>query len=154
MTHLSQFKLSRLIIIIVLVLAFVIQSISFLKFRNQNITDNRCGLIVYKGVPIPFFDMMIFPDGSFRLVDKKEIFNKRDLETIYARVDDILLIGSGYAGRSIEGFPEKSSVQFVFNHIKKKGLQVIILPTNEACDIFNRLRSEGKNVLFIIHNSC
>jgi hypothetical protein len=154
LVHFSQRKLPRIIIISIMILLIMIQSIFFLKYRNDNIIKDQCRLIVYKGIPVPFFDIMIFPDGSFRLVDKKDSFNARDLETIYSRVDDVLLIGSGYGNKAIKGFPEEFPVQFVFNHIKNKGLQVIILPNEEACKTFNRLKKEGKNVLFIIHNSC
>jgi hypothetical protein len=152
--HSARKKLPRIIIISLIVVLLIIQGISFVKHRNGNIISDKCGLIVYKGIPIPYFDVMIFPDGSFRLVDKKDDFNKRDLTTIYSRVDDILLIGSGYDDTKIKGFPEDFSVQFIFNHITQKPLQVIILPSDEACNEFNRLKKEGKNVLFIIHNSC
>ncbi|MFC1887641.1 VanZ family protein [Candidatus Cloacimonadota bacterium] len=154
LVHLTQRKTGRIIIICAISSLILLQTISFIKHKDDSIVQNKCGLINYRGIPIPFFDIMIFPNDTFRLVDKKEFFNGRDLSTIYARVDDILLIGSGFDDGSIKGFPEDQSVQFVFNHIKNKGLQVVIQPTAEACKTFNRLKREGKNVLFIIHNSC
>jgi len=152
--HFSRNKYFRFISLLLIILLLILQSINFLKYRNDYIVSNKYGLVVYRGIPIPFFDVMIFPNNTFRLVDKKHSFNSRDLATIYNKVDDILLIGSGHEGLGGKGFPEDFPVQFVFNHIKNKALQIIILPTPEACNEFNRLKKEGKNVLFIIHNTC
>ena len=125
-----------------------------MKYNNSNIVYNKKGIVVYKGIPIPYFDIMIFPNGTFRLVDKKIYFNQKDkFNRIYMHANDILLIGSGKDGKGGKGFiDEKRETQFVFNPIKKLPLQVIVLKTPEACEEFNLLKSKGYDVMFIIHN--
>ncbi|RLC52533.1 MAG: hypothetical protein DRZ79_01035 [Candidatus Cloacimonadota bacterium] len=152
--HFFRFKIARIAIILFLGAAIIIQGFFFFKYRKENIVYNKYGLTVYKGIPIPFFDIMIYQNGSFRLVDKKHSFNKRDISTISHYADDILLIGSGTFGKGGYGFPEKKEVQFIYNEVKKKPLQVIILKTPEACRVYNRLKAKGYKVLFIIHNTC
>lgn len=152
--HNSQKKVYRNIFISIAVLILLLQSFFFIKYHKSNIIYNKKGIVVYKGFPIPYFDIMIFPNGTFRLVDKKIYFNQKDkFNRIYMHSKDILLIGSGKDGEGGMGFiDEKRETQFVFNPIKKIPLQVIVLKTPEACEEFNLLKSKGYNVMFIIHN--
>jgi VanZ family protein len=152
--HNSQKKVYRIIFISTSVLILLLQSVFFIKYNKSNIVYNEKGIVVYKGIPIPYFDIMIFPNGTFRLVDKKIYFNQKDkFNRIYLHATDILLIGSGADGEGGMGFiDEKRETQFVFNPIKKLPLQVIVLKTPEACKEFNLLKSKGYDVMFIIHN--
>jgi VanZ family protein len=153
--HYSQKRIARRILIAIAVLLLVIQSGFFIKYRKSNIVFSKPGLIVYKGIPIPYFDIMIFPNGSFRLVDKKIYFNQKDkVNRIYKHVNRILLIGSGSDGEGGMGFIDKQrETQFLFNPIQKKPLQIIVLKTPEACEEFNILRRNGYDAMFIIHNN-
>ncbi len=152
--HLSQKKMFKRIFIGFLIIYIIIQGFFFIKYHKEGIIHNSNGITVYKGIPLLFFDVMIFENGSFRFVDKKHDFNTRDKNTIYHHTNNILLIGSGEDGLGGNGFPEKLKPQFVFNIIKLKPLQIIILKTPEACKKYNQLKKEGHNVLFIIHNTC
>jgi len=152
--QISQFKWGKYTLLFLIAILILGQSFLFLKFKSRNITYHQYGLTVYKGIPIPFFDIMIFPDGSFRLVDKKHFFNYRDQAFFIKQGTDIILIGSGDHGKSGHGFPEETEVQFVYNSVIKRGTQVIILKNSEACELFNKLKREKKNVLFILHNTC
>lgn len=152
--HLLQFKIWRKILLGLLVLAVLALGISFIIHKGDNIVYNSYGLTVYKGIPIPFFDVMIYDNGSFRLVDKKHIFTYRDRKTIKKKCTDILIIGSGAYGKGGKGFPEEAPVQFLFNPNTGSMTQVIILQTPAACTVYNRLKEEGKNVTFILHNTC
>ena len=106
------------------------------------------------GVPVVFFDVLVFPDGSFRPVDKKHYFNTRDHTFFLKRKPDILLIGSGYEGRGGKGFFDTTPNQFIYNPYIRQGTQLIILPTPDACELFNRMKRAQKNVLFVIHSTC
>jgi hypothetical protein len=152
--HVSQFRGPRYVLLTLLVAGLAAQGYAFAKYRTDNIVYNRFGLTVYKGFVLPFFDFLFFPDGSFRPVDKKHYFNARDQYFLLGRVSDILIVGTGAYGLGGQGFPEKDVNQFVFNPHTHRGTQVIILPTPEACEVFNRLKREHKNVLFVLHNSC
>ncbi|MBU0616608.1 MAG: VanZ family protein, partial [Planctomycetes bacterium] len=152
--HLSQYKWCKYALLTIVVLGGTAQAWAYLKHRSDYIVHNRFGLTVYKGIPVPFFDLMVFPDGGFRLVDKKHFFNSRDQAFFLRRKPDILLIGSGSRGLGGKGLYEDAPNQFVYNRYTKQGTQVIILPTPEACRLFNRLKHENKNVLFVLHNTC
>ncbi|MDO9577508.1 MAG: VanZ family protein [Candidatus Cloacimonadales bacterium] len=153
--HYSQKRGFRRVFISLGVLILLIQGGFFLKYRNSNIVYNKPGIVVYKGIPIPYFDIMIFPNGTFRLVDKKIYFNQKDkVNRIYKHVNHILLLGSGADGEGGMGFiDEKMETQFLFNPIQKTALQVIVLKTAEACEEFNILKSKGYDAMFIIHNN-
>lgn len=151
--HFLQWKVFRRIILSVLALLLLAQGVAFYHYYGSGIVHNQVGLTIYRGIPIPFFDIMIFPDGRFRLVDKKDYFNRRDQQTIKKHAGDILLIGTGSSGHGGVGFPHDEVVQFVFNEHTGRALQIIRLKTPEACDLFNRLQEDGKDVLFIINNS-
>ncbi|MDP8201045.1 MAG: VanZ family protein [Candidatus Tenebribacter burtonii] len=152
--HNLQRKKFRLTVISFIVTILLLQTIFFIKYHNSNIVYNRKGMIVYKGIPIPYFDIMIFPDGTFRLVDKKIYFNQKDkVNRIFKYANDILLIGSGENGEGGMGFiDEQRETQFIFNSQKKLPLQVIVLKTPDACKEFNLLNKKGYDVMFIIHN--
>ncbi len=152
--HFSQFRIPRIILCALAVIAAAGQITSFIIHRHDGISHNSYGFTVYNGIPLPFFDVMIFDNGGFRFVDKKHSFGKRDQRTIFTFEPDILLVGSGNLDNGGLGFPTKDVVQFVYNPLGGKIQQIIILPTHQACREFNRLKKEGKKVLFILHNTC
>ncbi|MBM3324589.1 MAG: hypothetical protein FJY66_02875 [Calditrichaeota bacterium] len=152
--HISQFRWGKYGLLSILLAGLLTQSYFFLKHRGDHIVHHRYGLTVYKGIPIVFFDVMIFGNGAFRLVDKKHDFNYRDRTFFLMKQADIIVIGSGAQGKGGNGFPTKDPSQFVYNKFLERGTQVIILKTPEACQVFNRLKRERKNVLFILHNTC
>jgi len=157
--HMSRYKTVRIILCGIITLLILIQGFFFLKHRNKNIIFNTFGLIVYKGIPIPVFDVIIYPNGTFRLVDKKHEFNEQDQSTIFKINSDIIIIGSGDYGLGGKGFDfeKKFNEQhgYVFNAETEKMMEVLILKTPEACRVFNKLKKEGVlKVLFILHNTC
>ena len=154
LVHVTQFRPGRYAVAALLVIAAGAQAWAYAKYRSENIVYNAYGLTVYKGMPIPFYDLLIFPDGSFRPVDKKHYFNSRDQRFFLRFETDILLIGKGTPGLGGQGFDETGPYHFVFNPYTRKATQIIILPTEDACRVFNRLKEEGKNVLFVLHNTC
>ncbi len=152
--HFSQYKPFRLAVVSLAVALIGLQSYFFILHHGDGITYCEHGLTVYRGIPLPFFDVMIYPDGSFRLVDRKQEFNFRDQRLLLQQGADILLIGCGHDGRGGKGFPESNTSQFIYNAFERRGIQVIIQQNEEACETFNRLKKEQKHVLFVLHNTC
>lgn len=152
--HCSQYRICGYALFGLFVIGVAVQSYFYFTYRDDGIIHNRYGLTIYEGIPIPFFDVMFFPGGTFRLVDKKHDFNQLDREFFLKQETDILLIGCGSQNRGGNGFPRKSPCQFLYNPHKQRGTQVILQPTPQACETFNRLKQEGKSVLFILHNTC
>lgn len=152
--HTAQYRWFQYGLMALVSLTVIVQGYFYFEYRSEYIVHNRYGLTVYKGIPLPYFDVLFFPDGGFRLVDKKHYFSFRDQTFLMKQKADILLIGSGVQGRGGNGLPGKSVNQFVFNRHLLRGMQVIILRTPEACQVFNRLKREGKSVLFVLHNTC
>lgn len=151
--HLLQFSRPRVVIIAITALISIYCGYSML-FAPQQITFAREGLILYKHVPVPFFDLLIYPDGQYRAVDKKHRFNEGDITFFSKQSPDILLIGSGVRGKGGQGFDRSSGTFFRFNPHTGKGMQVVILKTEEACKLYSSLISEGKRVLFVLHSTC
>lgn len=152
--HFLQFKVFRFTFLGVVGLALLLLAGSFVIHRNDQITYNRYGLVVYKGIPVPFFDLLIYPNGLPRLADKKHNFNLQDRRFMLGQKPAILIIGSGYNGEGGNGFSVEEGTYFLFNRYRRKGTQVMILPTARACEEFNRLKAENRNVMFVIHTTC
>ena len=150
--HFSQFKAPRLVIISAASILTVLLIISIVNNRDKQIKFINNHTILFKGIPLYYFDIMIYPNGTFRLVDKKEIFNIRDQQTIFSHTDNILIIGSGSEGQGGKGFPQDKITQFIYNTNKEKGQQVIILKNSLAIEKYNQLISEGKRPTLIYHN--
>ncbi|HNW71098.1 MAG TPA: VanZ family protein [Bacteroidales bacterium] len=122
------------------------------RFGDSGIKFVRPGYLNYNGIPLFYFDYMIFPNGTFRTVDKKGSFNLRDKQKIENLGPDILLIGKGSKGQGGKGWNDILTNEMVYNTYKHKVYQVIKLPNRQACETYNRLKKQHKDVLFIIHN--
>jgi hypothetical protein len=99
---------------------------------------------------------MIYPSGTFRLVDKKTGFKGGDFITFFSQGADILLIASGRKGEGGQGFQGGRFWEypyFIFNTVTKKPMQVVILKNEIAFKEYNRLIKQNKKVLLVVHNS-
>jgi len=152
--HFSQRKWLGWSMAAVGALAIVALAISFVYYRDDGFVYHGHNLVVYNGIPVPFFDLLVSTDGLVRPVDKKHFFNMRDNQFFLLRDPDILLIGTGYSGVGGRGFKINYGSVFQYNHFKNKMMQVIIVDTKQACEMFNRLQREGKRVLCVIHTTC
>lgn len=150
--YFTLYKWGRLIIATMIVAGLLWGVVTWQR-HDQAVIQKQPGLLEWRGLPVPYFDLMIKPSGSIKLVDKKAYFNKKDkMNRIYGLCEEILLIGSGTNGTGGKGFPKKES-HFVFNPVTGKPLQILIYPNLQACKIYNKLTAQGKKLLFIIHNS-
>lgn len=152
--HISQFKPLRIALVIIAVIIVLGAGTSFFINKGEGITYNTYSLTVYNGIPIPFFDVIIYPNGLPRLTDKKHFFNNMDKDYFMSNEIPILLIGTGSIGKGGEGFNIRDGTYFVYNKFRQSGTQMIIMRTAEACRVYNRLIKSGKKVMFVLHNSC
>jgi VanZ family protein len=135
-------------------IAFLITYTTFcLVFSKPRVSMPSKNLVVYKGILVPYFDLMIYPNGMIRLVDKKKSFNMRDKQKIASLAPDILILATGSEEQGGKGFQDQLRVEMLYNHSKQKIYQVIKLPNKQAGRLYNRLAKQGKKVLMIIHNS-
>lgn len=121
-------------------------------FKTPHIKQVKPGHINYNGIPLLYFDYMIFPDGGFRTVDKKTSFGSRDKQKIESLDPDILLIGKGTKGQGGKGWSDNEVTEMMYNPKSNKVYQIIKLPNKQACEAYNRLSKQNKRILFIIHN--
>jgi hypothetical protein len=152
--HLSRFRWPGRALLALGVIAAVALGQSYLRHRDDGIGRHQYGLTICQGIPIPYFDVLVFPDGHFRPVDKKHYFTPRDRIFIEKRHADIVLIGTGYRGLGGFGFPHQKGSRFVYNAQTERGMQVIIENSREACEHYSRLKEQGKRVLLILHSTC
>ena len=153
--HLLQFPRIRLAIISPTVVFLLLLSGSFFMHKNSYITYAKNGLTIYKGLPIVGWDVMIYPSGFPRLVDKKHFFNGQDKQFFLKQDNvDIILFGSGYEGNGAKGFKMEEGAFFIYDEYHLKATQVIIMKTQDAVKVYNRLMEEGKSVLFVLHSNC
>ena len=146
--HLSVYKIVKIFLLTLI----ITQLISYGIFCKKNIVYNAHNIIIYKGIPIPYFDVMFFDNGLFRLVDKKSFFRYVDLIRLKYFTNDILLLGSGETGKGGNGFAKKEKMQFTVNKEKKKMMQVLILKNRDAVTMYNNLKKQNKKVVFVIHH--
>jgi hypothetical protein len=149
--HLSQFKIRWVLWILILAMlgGLVVLKI---KYRSKGVVAVTDHLFLYKGIPVYYLDVLIYPDQTFRPVDKKEFFNQRDKKTIKKLSENILLIAAGTRREGGKGFASDKISYFVYNEFRQKGLQVIILDNKSAFARYNRLIEEGKRVTMVIKN--
>ena len=146
--HFSKFKLVKFLYILII----VAQLISFGVNYKKNITHSSKYFTIYKGIIIPYFDILFYENGFFRFVDKKEDFTRIDWETIHRSTSNILIMASGETGKGANGLPKKEKMQFVTNSQKNSCIQLLILSNNEAVYVFNEMRKQNKKVTMVLHH--
>ena len=152
MIHIAKTKLVRWTLrgLIVLLLSFIAFAV-LKKEKHVSVLGNS--LIVYNGIPIYYFDLLIYNDGRFRLVDKKDFFNQRDKLKINSFDTDIVIFGTGMKGEGGKGFNDQLITEMRYSDERKDIYQIIKLNNKEAAQLFNKLSKEDKKVHFIIYNN-
>ena len=150
--HLSRGRIARWVSSFVALLLIIWMLASGPMARQHRVNYIADGLITLNGFPLGYFDFLIYPDGGFRAVNKKAMFNYRDKLKLNTLGPDILLLGTGPANEGGKGWNDNDFTEMVYNAHSENMMQIIKLPNRQACDVYNRLQKQRKNVLFIIHN--
>lgn len=150
--HYSQYRKSGIVLVVIGAVIVGLQIFFFFKHREDKLVYTGNNLIVYKGIPVFFFDLMVYPNGNFRIVDKKEYFNNRDKNTIMDLAENILIVGNGSGEVGNAGWVNDPPVQFIYHENRKMALQVMVLGNRDAMQKFNQLTEAGKRPMLIMHN--
>lgn len=106
------------------------------------------GEIVIDGVTYSS-DLVITPEGVFpnwwRIEGHRLHFE--DVEEYLSKVViDVLVIGTGSSGLMKVG-------EEVLRELKARGIEVIVLPSKDACEAYNKLK-DHKRVMGVFHLTC
>lgn len=108
------------------------------------ITYSRFGLTVYGLVPVPTLDITVGAGGGLWFRDKSHFIAYDEVEPLLAPEAEALVIGIGW----------QSAVQVDPAIQEMEGIEIHILPTPEAFDLFNRYVTQGRRVVLIAHSTC
>ena len=109
------------------------------------------GLTVYSGIPYPYVDLVVDSSSIFPKIRETKshfITEEEFYKIIGEKVDawpEYVIIGTGYENRV------KVSGGIL---IRGTNPRIEILPTPEAIELFNKLKSQGIKVKSIIHSTC
>ena len=129
------------------------QAALLVRHHGDGVVWSSWGLTVCNGVPVPYLDLIVHPDGSFRPVDKKHRFNRRDVSTALKHEPDVLIVSRGFDGAGGEGLPGHGRVRFVYSHRTRRMVQVLLLTTPRAVEEHRRLRAAGRRVVLVVHST-
>lgn len=102
------------------------------------------GLTVYSAWPHPGSDIEIRSDGRVRTVEKTHDLRLDAIQWLLDPEPEVLIIATGWRGLTqvdpvVESLP---------------GIEVKILKSGKALDLFNRLKAAGKQVAIHYHATC
>ena len=94
-------------------------------------------------------DVIIFPDHVQERWWRREGHRlaQEDLETVLAVKPDMLIVGTGYYGRM--QVPDE-----ILDFLRAADINVKVVKTSEAVDVFNRLQQEYARIAAALHLTC
>jgi len=93
-------------------------------------------------------DVIIYPDhvrGNWWR-EQGHLLGLQDLDEVFQSDPEVLIVGQGAFGRM--RVPEETRAG-----IRSRGIELFVLPTQEACEAYNRLR-EQRRVVAALHLTC
>ena len=120
---------------------------AWLAFNGPGRFGPSCyGYISYNALPRPLMDFQVRADGALRRVPKTHDVGAAELAWLLDAPPEVLILCKGWSG----GVRPRPDVE----PLGRPGLEVRILPTGEALDLFNRLRKAGRRVAIHVHSTC
>jgi len=113
-------------------------------FYPGKITYSRFGLTVYGIIPVPIFDITVGPHGGLWFRNKSHFISIDEVQPLLSPKVKILVIGIGW--------DSKVKVDPAIRDMK--GVEIHILPTPEAFDLFNKYKSEERKAVLVAHSTC
>lgn len=108
------------------------------------VTHSRFGLTVYSAIPVPSLDITVSTGGLLWFRDKSHFISIEEVELLLSLDVEILVIGTGWHG-AVEVDPAIQEID---------GIEVHLLQTPAAFELFNEFVSSGRRVTLIAHSTC
>ena len=131
-----------LVIVSLLVVLLLIPALSI--FYPGKVTYSRFGLTVYGAIPVPSLDITVSPGGFLWFRDKSHFISIEEVEPLMSSGAEVLVVGTGWHG-AVGVDPAIQEID---------GIEVHILRTPAAFELFNEFVSSGRRVALIAHSTC
>lgn len=131
------------VIVVALLVLLLLAPLASMAYPGT-VTHSRFGLTVYGIVPVPALDISVGPHGGLWFRDKSHFISIDEVQPLLAPDVEVLVIGIGW----------HSAVRVDPAIEELEGVEVHILPTPEAFDLFNSIVSTGRKVALIAHSTC
>jgi hypothetical protein len=131
------------VIIVALVAVLVLAPLASMIYPGR-VIYSRFGLAVYGIMPVPILDITVGGCGRLWFRDKSHFISIDEVRALLSPDVEVLVIGNGW----------ESAVRVDAAIEKMERIEVHVLPTPEAFDLFNRCVSEGRRVVLIAHSTC
>jgi hypothetical protein len=131
------------LLVIVLLAVILLAPLVSMAYPGR-IIYSRFGLTVYGVIPVPLLDITVGSHRGLWFRDKSHFVSLEEVESLLSPDVEILVIGAGW----------NSAVKVDSAAKEMQGIEVHILPTPEAFELFNQYRLEGRRVALIAHSTC
>lgn len=133
----------RAVLALALVAVLLLAPLASMLYPGR-VTYSRFGLTVYGLIPVPTLDVTVGPGGGLWFRDKSHFVSYDEVQALLSPDVEALVIGIGWDS-AVSVDPAIRAMD---------GIEVHILPTPEAFDLFNRYRSQGRKVVLLAHSTC
>jgi hypothetical protein len=131
-----------LVVVSLLVVLLLVPTLSI--FYPGTVTYSRFGFTVYGVIPVPTLDITVSPGGLLWFRDKSHFISAEEIEPLLSPDVEILVIGTGWHGAA-RADPAIQEIE---------GIEVHVLQTPAAFELFNDLMLSGRRVALIAHSTC
>jgi hypothetical protein len=131
-----------LVVLSLLVVLLLVPTLSM--FYPGKVTYSCFGLTVFGVIPVPSLDITVSPGGLLWFRDKSHFISIEEVEPLLSPDIEVLVVGTGWHG-AVTVDPAVQELD---------GIEVHILQTPAAFDLFNESVSSGRRVSLIAHSTC
>ncbi len=141
----SRFCLNnrRAMLTVALVAVLLLAPLASMIYPGR-VTYSRFGLTVYGLIPVPTLDITVGPGGGLWFRDKSHFISYDEIQRLVSPRVEALVVGIGWhSAASVD-----PAIQ------EMEGIEIHILPTPGAFELFNRYVTQGRRVVLIAHSTC
>jgi hypothetical protein len=131
------------IIVIALLVALLLVPLASMAYPGT-VLYSQFGLTMYGLVPVPVLDITVGPHGGLWFRDKSHFISLDEVRPLLDPDVEVLVIGMGWHS-AVRVDPAIEALT---------GIEIHILSTPQAYDLFNRYVSEGRRVALLAHSTC